>query len=131
LMRRVLRVGKDVKGKRARVKELMGLNLSDLEVDIKLQLIRELIPLGLMHVGKVLKEEARVLAGDRYKRNGIPDHVRWCRQWGSVYIGKQKLPILYQRVRDGRKGREVAPTSYKSLQKLRGVDEGLFMLLCQ
>jgi hypothetical protein len=47
----------------------MGLNLSDLEVDIKLQLIQELIPLGLMHVGEVLKEEVRVLAGDRYKRH--------------------------------------------------------------
>ncbi len=79
-MRRALRVGKDVKGRRARVKELMGLNLGDLEVDIKLQLIQELIPLGLMHVGEVLKEEVRVLAGDRYKRNGIPNHVRWCRQ---------------------------------------------------
>ena len=124
-MRRVLRVGKDVKGRRARVKELMGLNLSDLEVDIKLQLIRELIPLGLMHVGEVLKEEVRVLAGDRYKRNGIPDHVRWCRQWGSVYIGEQKLPILYQRVRDKKRGKEVELKSYKGLQEPRGVDEAL------
>lgn len=37
-MRRVLRVGKNAKGRMARVKELMGLNLSDLEVDMKLQL---------------------------------------------------------------------------------------------
>jgi len=36
-MRRVLRVGKDAKRRRARVKELMALNLSDLEVDMKLQ----------------------------------------------------------------------------------------------
>jgi hypothetical protein len=33
----VFRVGKDSKGKRPRVKELTGLNLSDLEMDMKLQ----------------------------------------------------------------------------------------------
>lgn len=91
-MRRILQVGKDVKVRRARVKELMSLNLSELEMDIKLQLIQELIPLGLMHVGEVLKEEVKALTGDRYKRNGKPGHVRWCKQGGSVYIGKQKLP---------------------------------------
>ena len=37
LMSRVFRVGKDSKGKRPRVKELTGLNLSDLEMDMKLQ----------------------------------------------------------------------------------------------
>ena len=61
---------KDVKGKRARVKELMNLNLTEPKRDTKLSLIQELIPLGLMHVGEVLSEEVRALAGDRYKRNG-------------------------------------------------------------
>ena len=64
-MGNVLRVGKDVKARRARVKELMGLNLSTLEQDVKLQLIQELIPLGLMHVGELLTQEVRALAGDR------------------------------------------------------------------
>lgn len=124
-MRRLLQVGKDVKVRRARVKELMSLNLSELEMDIKLKLIQELIPLGLMHVGDILKEEVKALTGDRYKRNGIPGHVRWCRQWGSVYIGEQKLPILYQRIRDRKKGKEVELNSYKRLQRPRQVDEGL------
>jgi hypothetical protein len=74
-MKRVLQVGKDVKARRARarrarVKELMEMNLGELTRDIKLQVIQELIPLGLMHVGEVLEEEVKVLAGDRYKRNG-------------------------------------------------------------
>lgn len=83
-MRKVLRVGKDVKARRSRVKELMDLRLSALEMDMRLQLIQELIPLGLMHIGEILKEEVMVLAGDRYKRNGKPGHVRWTKQWGSV-----------------------------------------------
>ena len=43
-MRKVLRVGKDVKARRIKVRELMNLKLSDLEMDIKLQLIQVLIP---------------------------------------------------------------------------------------
>ena len=125
LMRKVLRVGRDVKARRSRVKELMNLKLSALELDIKLQLIQELIPLGLMHIGEILKEEVKALAGDRYKRNGKPGHVRWTKQWGSVYIGEQKLPILYQRVRDRRKDKEVELTGYKGLQEPHHIDEGL------
>ena len=124
-MRKILRVGKDVKARRSRVRELMNLKLSALEMDIKLQLIQELIPLGLMHVGEILTEEVKALAGERYKRNGKPGHVRWTKQWGSVYIGEQKLPIVYQRVRDRRKGREVELTGYKGLQQPHQVDEGL------
>ena len=112
--------------KKCKGKELMrSLSLSDLEMAIKLQLIQELIPLGLMHVGEILTEEVKALAGERYKRNGKPGHVRWTKQWGSVYIGEQKLPIVYQRVRDRRKGREVELTSYKGLQEPQQVDEGL------
>ena len=124
-MRKVLRVGKDVKARRARVKELMKLKIGKLEMDVRLQLIQELIPLGLMHVAEVLTEEVKALAGDRYKRNGKPGHVRWCKQWGSVYIGEQKVPVLYQRVRDRKKCREVELRPYKSLQEPRDVDQGL------
>jgi putative transposase len=125
LMRNVLRVGRDVKARRARVKELMRLKIDELEMDVKLQLIQELIPLGLMHIAEVLREEVKALTGDRYKRNGTPGHVRWTKQWGSVYIGEQKLPIRYQRVRDRKEGREVELTSYRRLQEPHHIDEGL------
>ncbi len=124
-MRKVLRVGKDVKSRRARVRELMRLQMNELEMDLKLQLIQELIPLGLIHAGELLTEELKALAGDRYKRNGTPGHVRWTKQWASVYIREQKLPIRYQRVRDRKKGREVELTSYKRLQEPHHLDEGL------
>jgi hypothetical protein len=38
-MRKLLRIGKDVKGRRVRVKELIGLNLGDLEMDMELPLL--------------------------------------------------------------------------------------------
>lgn len=107
----------------------MGLSLRDLDKEVKVQLIQELIPIGLMHVGEVLEEEVKGLAGDWYKRNGAPGHVRWCRQWGSVYLGEQKLPIVYQRVRDRNRGKEVELTTYKGLQEPRGVDDGLLRKL--
>jgi len=124
-MRKLLRVGKDVKARRAQVKELMKLKIGELETDLKLQLIQELIPLGLLHVRELLTEEVKALAGDRYKRNGKPGHLRWTKQWGSVYLGEQKLPIRYQRVRDRRKGKEAELTSYKRLQEPHRLDEGL------
>jgi hypothetical protein len=52
--------------------ELMGLQMNDLEMDVKVQLIQEFIPLALMNIGELLTEELRTLAGDRYKRNGKP-----------------------------------------------------------
>ena len=85
---------------RSRLKELMSLKLTALELDIKLYLIHELIPLGLIHIGEVLKQEVKILAGDRYKRNGDPGRVRWSKHCGLVYMAEQKAPVRYQRVRD-------------------------------
>ena len=39
-----------------------------LELDAKVELIRSLVPLGLMHVEEVLDEEVTALAGARYAR---------------------------------------------------------------
>lgn len=124
-MRKVLQRGTDVKAKRARVRELTTRACEALEVDTKLELIQALIPVGVLHVQEVLAEEVRRLAGERYQRNGRPGHVRWTRQWGSVSLADQKLPVRYQRVRERRKGREVELRAYRRLQEPRGVDEGL------
>ena len=122
-MKKVLRIGKDVKGRRAKVKEYLSRSFEEFEMDTKLQLIQELIPLGLLHVQEVLEEEVRQLAGERYKRNGLPGHDRWGRQWGSVYIGEQKVPVQYTRVRDRVRNREVELSTYRGLQSPSGVDE--------
>ncbi|MFX0202073.1 MAG: transposase [Candidatus Hodarchaeota archaeon] len=52
--------------------------------------IQELISLGLMQTGEVLREEVKALVGERYKRNGKAGHVRWTEQCGSVYIGEKE-----------------------------------------
>ena len=46
----------------------MNLNVTGPKRNTKLSLIQDLIPLGLMHVGEVLSEEVRALAGDSLKR---------------------------------------------------------------
>jgi len=124
-MKRVFQIGRDVKARKARIKDVQSLPFDELEMDVKLELIQELIPLCLMHVEDVLKEEVEALAGDRYKRNGILGYVRWTRQWGSVYLGHQKVPILYQRVRDRKRDKEVKLSSYKRLQEPQHVDQTL------
>jgi hypothetical protein len=124
-MKRILRIGRNVKTKRARIKDLQRLPFNELEMDVKLELIQELIPVGLMYVEEILREEVRALAGGRYKKNGIPGYMRWARQQGSIYLGGQKVPILYQRIRDRKENRQIELRSYKGLHEPSRVDETL------
>lgn len=89
--------------------------------DARVALIQALIPLGLAAVEEELEAEVTRLAGARYERSGrLPGHVRWTKQDGSIYVGDQKHPIRYQRVRDQIKGTEVALESYQRFQKPLG-----------
>lgn len=124
-MEKILRIGRGVKVRRARVKEICDRGLKQMDVDMKIELIQALIPVGLWHVKEVLEEEVRSLAGERYKRRGVPGYDRWGSQGGSVYLSDQKLPILVPRVRDRRGGKEVRLKSYERLQEPRGADEGV------
>lgn len=126
-MKKILKISGKSKVKRARVVEVMGLReYGAMELDSKVALIQELIPLGLMHVKEALQEEVRKLAGDRYKRNGISNYDRWGRQQGSVYIKDQRIPIILQRVRDTVNNREVSLITYEALQQpTADVDEKL------
>ncbi len=75
------------KGKVRKAKAVEMRNLREygaMELDSRLALIQELIPIGLMHVEDELKKEVIELAGERYKRNGFPGHDRWGRQQGLV-----------------------------------------------
>src|SRR3974390_2024315 len=112
-MKKILRIGKGVKVRRARVKEICELPLDTMEVDVKAELIQMLIPIGLLHVKKLLEQEVRELAGERYKRNGLPGHNRWGEQGGSVYLLDQKLPIMVPRVRNQQESKEVRLRSYE------------------
>lgn len=125
-MKKVSWTGKEVKARRERVKELMSRGFDGCEVDVKVEMIQALIPIGLMYVQGLLEQEVRDLAGERYRRgDGRDGVVRWGKQWASVYVGGQKVPVEYQRVRNVMEGKEVELEAYKKLQRPREVDEGL------
>jgi putative transposase len=124
-MKRVLRIDRGVKVKRARVKELCDLSLEAMDIDVRMELIQALIPLGLWQVKEVLEQEVKALAGERYKREGMEGYDRWGKQWGSVYLRDQKVPIVVPRVRNRREGKEISLKSYERLQEPQHGDEGV------
>lgn len=124
-MRKILRIGRGVKVRRARVKEICELPVGAMELDVKVEMIRALIPIGLRYVKEVLDQEVKQLAGDRYGRNGLAGHDRWGEQGGWVYLLDHKLPITVPRVRDQVRGKEVRLRSYERLQEPRDGDEGV------
>ena len=67
-MSSVLRsVRKRKKGRRLGAVDVINrADYAELEVDAKVELIRSLVPLGLMHSEELLDEEVTALAGERY-----------------------------------------------------------------
>ena len=124
-MKTILRIGRGVKVRRARVKEILDLPGKVMDVNGRAELIQALIPLGLWHVKEILEQEVRSLAGERYKRQGMEGYDRWGKQWGSVYLRDQKIPIPVPRVRDRQGGKEVRLRSYERMQAPWNGDEGV------
>ena len=123
-MKRVFRIS--AKGK---VKPIALSTLSVPEdLDAKLELIQDLIPLGLLALGEALKQEVIALAGKRYSRTGgLPGVVRWSQQRGSVYLGHQKVAVTYRRLRDRAKNQEIPLRTYQALQQPRQADDGILL----
>jgi len=96
-----------------------------LELDTKVELILGLIPLGLMHVGELLQEEVRQLAGDKHVRKGDAQvGRRHGANPGSVRMAGQRVAIRVPRVRSERG--EIALRTYQALHGGAGeVDEVL------
>jgi transposase-like protein len=120
-MRRVLRIGEKRKVKLEREEwEAIG------DLESKVALIQDLIPLGLAAVADTLNQEVEKLVGARYSREeGIRGHCRWGSQMGSVYLADQKLPISRPRVRNRIMKQEVPLAGYALLQQPRRADEGV------
>ena len=124
-MKTILRIGRGVKVRRARVKEILDLPAKVMDVNGRAELIQALIPLGLWHVKEVLEQEVGSLAGERYKRQGVKGCDRWGKQWGSVYLRDQKVPIPVPRVRDRQGGKEIRLRGYERMQEPWNGDEGV------
>jgi len=70
----------------------------ELEIDAKVEMIRALVPLGLMHVQELLDDEVRALAGERYARKA--EEVKASRHGtnpGTVKLAGQRVPIRVPR----------------------------------
>ena len=73
---------------------------ADLEVDAKVELIRSLVPLGLMHVEELLDAEVRALAGERYARKDASvGGRRHGSNPGTVGLAGPRVPIRVPRLR--------------------------------
>ena len=73
---------------------------AELEVDAKVELIRSLVPLGLMHIEELLDEEVTALAGERYARKAPSvGGRRHGSNPGTVGLAGQRVPIRVPRIR--------------------------------
>ena len=96
---------------------------ADLEVDAKVELIRSLVPLGLMHVGELLDEEVTALAGERYARkDAAVGGRRHGSNPGTVGLAGQRVPIRVPRLRHVA-GSEIPLRSYEALHGEHAVND--------
>ena len=80
----------------------------------RIQLIKQLIPLGLMAVAEELQQEIEEMTSEsRDEATGRPTLVRFGSNPGSVVLGKQRVPIRVPRVRN--QSGEVPLESYQML----------------
>ena len=96
---------------------------AELELDSKVEAIRALIPLGLMHVAELLDDEVTGLAGERYARKTTTTGGRrhGCNP-GTVGLAGQRVPIRVPRVRSV-VGGEIPLRSYEALSGDRDVND--------
>jgi transposase-like protein len=100
---------------------------AELDVDGKVELIRALVPLGLLHVQELLDEEIRTLAGERYARkDACTEGRRHGSNPGSVRMAGQRVPVRVPRVRRAGGG-EVPLRSYAALRGTGDVDDLLLL----
>lgn len=117
---------KKVTDRREAVKMTQGIaEINDL--DIKVSLIRALIPIGLERVGELLQKEVLNLAGPKGTHG--KENTRWGKQNGSIYLQDQKVPIEVPRVRNKIVRKEIPLQTYQKLQRPYQADEKIFKKL--
>ena len=96
---------------------------ADLEVDAEVELIRSLVPLGLMHIEELLDEEVTALAGERYARKAPSvGGRRHGSNPGTVGLAGQRVPIRVPRLRHVA-GSEMPLRSYEALHGQHTVND--------
>jgi len=103
-------------------------NLSEESFDVRIALIQELIPIGLMAVNDILQNEVTQLAGPRYSRRQDKRYiVRWGAQQGSVYLQDTKVKVRVPRIRNRKTDKEVILSNYQKLQQPLEGDKNLLV----
>ena len=96
---------------------------AELEVDAKVELIRSLVPLGLMHIEELLDEEVTALAGERDARKAPSvGGRRHGSNPGTVGLAGQRVPIRVPRIRHVTES-EIPLRSYEALHGDRAVND--------
>ncbi len=115
--------------KRTKVRKLGAIDIirreayADLELDGKVELIRALVPLGLLHVQELLDQEVTALAGARYARKDESvEGRRHGSNPGTVGLAGQRVPIRVPRIRHIA-GSEIPLRSYEAMRGDRDVDD--------
>ena len=116
------------RGKRkvlTRARRLTRTEFEAMELSGRVETIRSLVGIGLLHVFEELDREVVALAGERYARKDAETvYRRHGSNPGSVRLAGQRIGITVPRVR-GFQG-EVPLSSYESLQHGGELDETLF-----
>ena len=95
----------------------------ELELDAKVETIRALVPLGLMHVAEVLDDEVTGLAGEHYARKAATTRGRrHGSNPGTVGLAGQRVAVRVPRVRSVTGG-EISLRSYEALSGDREVND--------
>jgi transposase-like protein len=94
-----------------------------LDLNAKVEAIRSLIPLGLMHVQMLLEEEVEALAGPRYAREDGARGMRYGFNPGTVALDGQRMAIRVPRVRSERG--EIPLRSYQAVHGTGEVNDAL------
>jgi transposase-like protein len=98
---------------------------AEFDLDAKVEAIRALVPLGLLHVKELLDQEVTALAGARYARKAASTGGRrHGSNPGTVGLGGQRVPIRVPRVRNV-SGSEIPLRSYDALSGDREVNDVL------
>jgi transposase-like protein len=95
-----------------------------MDLDARIEMIKGLLPLGLMHIEELLKDEVESLAEGRYTRKSEDAAGRrYGSNPGSIRLGGQRIPIQVPRIRSERG--EIPLRTYSAMKGRGEVDETL------
>lgn len=96
----------------------------DMTIDSQVELIKELIPIGMMAVSEALAAEVIFLAGQRHQRKIEGQPSRYGSNPGTVRLAGQAHPIRVPRLRN--ETEEIRLESYQQLHSGTVLNESLF-----